>query len=534
MPILHVCHLDGSEHRLEFETGLSVREVLDGTPYRVRAACGGTGACGACQVRWLAGEANPPGLAEYQKLTPEERAAGERLACQLRPRGDVRILLDHPAPPSRWRSIDPADLRPAPGTRPELSQHVYGVAVDLGTIHIRVALWDRKRGRRIASRRGPNPQMSFGADVLNRLEAARDRPGRAEELARLARTAIIQAVRDILKRDVGEVTPMLAEIGQVVVVGNTAMLALLGGRGIAELLAPEHWQSRIEVRPREPEPWHRDWFMPNAEIILAPPVAGFIGSDLAADLIACALTDEPAPAMLIDVGTNSEIALWDGERLRLTSAPGGPAFEGVGIRHGMPAEDGAIHRVHAGPDGGFRLDTLAGEAARGYCGSGLADAIAVLLAAGRIKPSGRFASSPGPDGLRLDPDNPRTALTAADVDAFLRAKASLSAAMATLLAEAGLDWSDLARLVVCGAFGRQLDLDHARATGLLPALDPARIELLADASLAGCERALLSADGIEYFDRIASKSDTINLSWIEGFEDRYIDHLRLRPVPPLR
>jgi uncharacterized 2Fe-2S/4Fe-4S cluster protein (DUF4445 family) len=360
-------------------------------------------------------------------------------------------------------------------------------------------------------------------------------PVRAAELARLARTAIVQAVRDILQRDVGEVTPMLAEIGAVVVVGNTAMLALLTGHGAADLLAPENWQNPIDCQPRDGAGFQGQWFMPHARIVLPGTVAGCVGSDLLADLVALDLAAGPAGALLLDVGTNTEVALWDGASLHVTSVPGGPAFEGGGIRFGMPAEPGAICRVRrvAGAGNGYALETVAGAAPLGFCGSGLADAVALLLQGGQLKPSGRFALAPGPEGLRLDPDNPRTALGAGDVDAFQRAKAATAAAMAALLAAAGMGWDDLQRLCVCGAFGRTLDVGHAQATGLLPPIDPARIELYADATLAGCERMLLAPDGPDGAARPLGHLRAVNLSLMAGYDDHYIEHLRLAPAPPI-
>jgi len=528
MPTLLI-HSAAGEQRLAVAVGQSVRDALDITELRVRAACGGTGTCGACLVKLIGGAVSTPTVAEYMKLTPDERAAGTRLACQMRLKGDAEILLDQPAPPSHWKSLPVENLTTPSGSLPDLQEHIYGVAVDLGTTHIRVALWDRKHGKRIATRRGPNPQGAYGADVLNRLDAARAHPDRAAVLAKLARTAIIQAVRDILARDVGEVTPMLAEIGQVLIVGNTAMLALLTEHGGAALVDPAYWQQTIDCRPADAAAWQSQWFMPNAAIVMPTPVAGFIGSDLIADLIATRLTAGPAGSMLIDVGTNTEIALWDGQHLHVTSVPGGPAFEGVGIRHGMPAEPGAICRVRAADDG-FTCETIGGSAARGICGSGLADAIAVLLAQGKLKPSGRFAVSPGPEGFALDPTNPKSTITGIDVDAFQRAKAATAAAMAQLLLQANLHWNDLQRLCVCGAFGHTLDIAHAQAVGLLPPLDPARIELFADASLAGCEESLLAMQGNAQFSALTAKTKTVNLSLVSGYEDRYIDHLRLRPI----
>jgi uncharacterized 2Fe-2S/4Fe-4S cluster protein (DUF4445 family) len=179
----------------------------------------------------------------------------------------------------------------------------------------------------------------------------------------------------------------------------------------------------------------------------------------------------------------------------------------------------------------FKLETLADAPARGYCGSGLIDAIAVLLRAGVLKPSGRFAVSPGPDGFQLDPDNPCSAITGSDVDALQRAKASLAAAMETLLQRAGMGWPDLTRLCVCGAFGHQLNIENAQAVGLLPPIDRSRIELFADASLAGCEQVLLSQDGIEWLRRLRDQSQSINLSLVNSYDESYIDNLRLRRIP---
>jgi uncharacterized 2Fe-2S/4Fe-4S cluster protein (DUF4445 family) len=304
------------------------------------------------------------------------------------------------------------------------------------------------------------------------------------------------------------------------------MLALLSGQGGNTLLDPDHWAGRVDCQPSDPVAFQAQWFMPNAVIHLVDAVAGFIGSDLLADLAATRITEDAPGALLLDVGTNTELALWDGTRLHITAVPGGPAFEGVGLRNGMAAETGAICRVHSD----LQFETVAGTPARGFCGSGLVDAVAVLLAAGQLKPSGRFVVSPGPDGFLLDPLNPRTALFGQDIDTFQRAKAATAAAMAALLQRAGMGWQDITRLCVCGAFGHRLDIAHAQAVGLLPALDASRIELFADASLAGAEIGLLQPTVASVFAALGGCAAAINLSQIPDYDDRYIDHLRLRPI----
>ncbi|MDP3538197.1 MAG: ASKHA domain-containing protein [Azonexus sp.] len=514
---------------LQVVPGTSVRDVLDTTKIRVRAACGGNGSCGACVVTWISGDVNAQTTAEYQRLQPAERAAGARLACQLRLQADSEIRIDDPAPPSAWTSIPANSLSAAPAGRPELQQHIYGLAVDLGTTHIRLSLWDRKQGRRIATRRGPNPQAIFGADILNRLASVIDRPERAEEVAHLARDAILHALRDILMRDVGEVRPMLAEIGEVFIVGNAAMLALLTSQGARELLDPENWAGRVNYQPKDPAAFQSKWLLPHATISLPDPVSGFIGSDLLADLVATRLIEGPPGSLLLDIGTNTEIALWDGTHLHITAVPGGPAFEGSGLRNGMAAEPGAIFRVRPNRDA-WSLETIGGSPERGFCGSGLVDAVACLLASGQLKPSGRFASPTGDEGFCFDPGNPRTALHAQDIDTFQRAKAATAAAMAALLRQAGMGWNSVQRLCVCGAFGHTLDIAHAQAIGLLPPLPVEFIELAADASLAGCEMGLLHQDGLATFANMRNHIVAINLSQIWDYDDLYIDHLRLRPI----
>ena len=529
--------MDDGTHTLTVQSGVitttlavgpdvSVREALDTTDLRVRAACGGTGDCGACIVRLLGGPTNPPTVAEYLKLTAEERERGLRLACQLRLAGDAEILLDHPAPPAAWKSIAAEDLLTFKAGLPDLAAHVFGVAVDLGTTHIRVSLWDRRRGCRIASRRGHNPQARYGADVLTRLVAARA-PTVALELAELARQAILDALHDMLARDVGEVTPMLAEIGQVVIAGNTAMLALLTGHGGEALLAPDNWQSQIDCAPLDSQAWQQAWHLPNARIDLLPPVAGFVGSDLVAGLLATGIVDDPPGTLFIDVGTNTEIAVWDGQTIHVTSVPGGPAFESGGVGFGMPAEPGAICAVRRSGSG-FAFDVIGGGEARGFCGSGLLDAVAVLLEAGLLKPSGRFVEAYAANGYQLDPDNARTAVSGSTIDAFQRAKAATAAAIAVLLAESALEARQIRRLVVCGAFGHHLNVANACLLGLLPELPMASVELFSDATLGGCETLLTRGESAATLHRLADRLSLINVTFVPWYEDRYIEELRLR------
>ena len=522
-------HSPAGSHQIDVADGQTVRDALDVTDWRVRAACGGIGSCGACVVQVKSGEVSPLTLPEYQRLDQSARAKGWRLACQLRLNGDTQIQLNHLAKASSWHSIPMADLMPSSFQHREISEHVYGVAVDLGTTHLRVTLWNRRTGQRIASRKGINPQDSYGADVLTRLDIACQHPEKAKKLSQLVRGAIIKALRDMLAREVGEIKLMLSEIGQVTIVGNTAMLSLLTNQGYTDLLNPDFWQIQVNCQPVDYNEWQAQWLLPHAKITVLPPVAGFVGSDLTADLVATSVCDSSTAAMLLDVGTNTEIALWTGKKLFITSVPGGSAFESVGIQNGMPPESGAIVHIKQN-ENTLILETINHEPARGFCGSGLVDAIADLVATKVLKPSGRFAQSTGGAGFALIADNPHTVIIGRDVDAFQRGKAAIASAMETLLKLAEITWTDIERLCVCGAFGRHLDIKNAQALGLLPPISLEKIELNADASLAGCELALLSENHFALFEKITANAQTFNLSLTSDYEDRYINNFLLKPI----
>ncbi|MDD2761324.1 MAG: ASKHA domain-containing protein [Methylomonas sp.] len=517
---------------LTLPVGSNVRQALDCTELRVRAACGGLGTCGACLIRVVEGRVNPPSLAERQKIPPDDLARGVRLACQLRAETGAELYIDNPAPPSEWKSLTmPEAFRPTHGNL-ALSDYVYGVAVDLGTTHIRLSLWNRQTARCIASRYSINPQVAHGADVLTRLDAERLDEEDGLRIGLEARKALIEGVRDILSRDMGEVGPILKQVGQVVIVGNTAMLMLVCGDSGESLYRLDNWQRPIECLVDDVDAWRRAWRMPNAEIKIAQPIAGFVGSDLLADLFATQLTEGAFPALLADFGANTEVALWDGKRVWVTSVPGGPAFEGVGMRNGLTAETGAICRVRK-LEAGWRLDTLCDTPARGYCASGFIDAVALLLEEGQLKPSGRFAKAQPEGGVFLDPNNWRTAIYGGDIDIFQRAKASFAAAMMQLFGFAGLALEQLDTLWICGSFGHYLDLNNAARVGLLPAIDPARVKLAANASLAGCEKILVEPGADRALAAILNKVKVVNLGGVFEYENRFIEHLRLQPLSAL-
>ncbi|MCP4397641.1 MAG: ATP-binding protein, partial [bacterium] len=208
-------------------------------------------------------------------------------------------------------------------------------------------------------------------------------------------------------------------------------------------------------------------------INVIPPLAGFVGSDLIAGIVTTSLHVQEAPALLIDFGTNSEIALWDGNRFFVTSAAGGPAFEGWGICTGMPAEAGAIYCAQPGDNEEWEVKTIANREPEGICGSGFVDIVSILLQNSLLSQTGKLAPKVRPGNGREQFTLPINAgkdiyITNKDVDLFQAAKAAIGVGIIGVCREAGIDSQELNRVCIGGAFGQYLDIENAQTIGLLP------------------------------------------------------------------
>lgn len=312
----------------------------------IRSGCGGSGQCGLCRVVIRSGNVALPDQSECRLLGEDALRNGLRLACRVTPVNDMLLELDADSFKPAWQRLDnlASSLAPDLGSLATSSpdqESCIGLGVDLGTTHLRLALWDLPSGIFVAGRTGLNPQAVFGADVLTRLTMAAESSETAAQISRSVEEAIRDALGDISLGD----TLSLARIHRAVIVGNTAMLALLCRRNYPLLLNPDNWMRQIDCTPQNALQWARIWGLAEgARIEIVPPLAGFVGSDLLAGVLATGLVEGPPGSLLIDCGTNAEIALWDGNVLWATSAAGGPAFEGSGVGCGMPAEGGRFSR----------------------------------------------------------------------------------------------------------------------------------------------------------------------------------------------
>jgi uncharacterized 2Fe-2S/4Fe-4S cluster protein (DUF4445 family) len=386
-------------------------------------------------------------------------------------------------------------VRPGNGNPPSL-----GLAIDVGTTSIVVYLVDMTDGTVLAAASGHNQQAACGDDVINRMVCA-EKNG-VKKLSRMALATINNLIDEAL--DGADATA--DQVKNVVVSGNTTMAHLL-------LEIEPHYIRREPYIPTVTEfPILKAGDIgltanPVAAVFIMPGPASYVGGDIVSGLLYTGLHREDPLTLFIDVGTNGEIVLGNKDWMMTAACSAGPAFEGGGIRWGMRAEDGAIEKVTIDP-ATLEPDTatVGDQPPRGICGSGMIDLIAELLQAGIIDRSGHFATDRDHHRVVTVNDEPAYVLafaeqtpmkedivfTASDLKNLIYSKGAVYSGFTTLLAEAGLDFTMVERMVITGGFGQYLNIEKAIRIGLLPDMDRDKFAYLGNSSIAGAYMALLS------------------------------------------
>ncbi|MDE6879786.1 MAG: ASKHA domain-containing protein [Oscillospiraceae bacterium] len=477
---------DGAVRQIRFSGTPLLQKVLSEYDLLPPRPCGGRGTCGKCTVE-LTGEISPPNEAE--------RKAGARLACQAMLLGDGEVRLEN----SSLEQVETGchividAVNPMPGQ--------VGAAVDIGTTTVVLRLFDLPSGRALAQAAMLNPQTDTAADVIGRIDAALK-----GGLPRL-RGQIEGAVFSLLEDACGQAGCDPAEVCSMVATGNTAMLYLLTGQDPACLARVPFRADTLFGISRTSQ---------GRTVYLPPCMDAFVGGDITCAILASGMCRSKEAALLCDMGTNGEIALWLNSRLYVASTAAGPAFEGAGISCGCGSVRGAVDQVWL-EDEQIQIHTLGDESPVGICGSGLVDAVAVFLATGALDPDGMAARE-----LRLHDD---VVLQPQDISAVQLAKAAIAAGVDTLLEYAGGSYEQIAVFYIAGGFGSRLNIENAAAIGLIhPALrDKARV--IGNAALTGASRLLLDQGAVREAASIAAQAEPVPLSGDPVFENYYMERL---------
>jgi uncharacterized 2Fe-2S/4Fe-4S cluster protein (DUF4445 family) len=406
--------------------------------------------------------------------------------------------------------------------------HQLGLAIDLGTTKIAGYLVNLSNGLTLAAKGVMNPQISHGEDIISRITSVVHSPDEGVLLQKLAAEAINELCADLC----AEANASTEEIVEAVVVGNTAMHHLFLGLTVRQLaLSPfvPAVSRALDIKAVDLG-LH---IAPGAYVHLLPNIAGFVGADHVAMLLATEALLAKGPIVALDIGTNTEVSLIHDERITSTSCASGPAFEGGHIKYGMRAATGAIERLRI-VDGTVQYQTIDGAPPIGICGSGILDALSQLYLAKAIDKGGRIMDNhprvrtyKGQREFILVSKEERggksaITITQHDVRELQLAKAAIRSGIQALLEAIDCPEDKIKKVIIAGAFGTYIDVASAVTIGMLPSLPLNRFQQAGNAAGMGAKMALVSLTKRAEAQAVASRVKYIELASAPGFEQTFI------------
>ena len=470
------------------DTRQTVLEILRGEGIFLPADCGGRGTCGKCRVRFLEG-APAPTEEEQKKLTAEQLQDGVRLACRSCPEGAFTVEYELAEEEIAVETIASEKKAASAGKKK--------VAIDIGTTTIAAALVDADSGQVLDTVTCVNHQRAFGADVISRIQASND--GKKEELQQLVCTDLRNLITDL-----GEDPETIP----VVIAGNTTMQHLLLGLSCETLgVAPF---TPVDISLHEVK-----------NQLLLPGISTYVGADIVAGIVATGMDQNEEVCLLIDMGTNGEMAIGNKDKIMVASTAAGPAFEGGNISCGVAGIPGAISRVTI-TDGTAQCETIGGKEPVGLCGTGVLEVMYELLKEEIVDETGLMDDEYVDDGFPLAGD---IVFTDRDIREVQLAKSAIRAGAETLIKEFGVTYDGISKLYLAGGFGQKIDLEKAAGIGILPPELIDRTEAAGNTSLQGAVMAAQDDSVRDRYLRAVAVSEEVSLSESTLFNDLYVQHM---------
>ncbi len=565
--------------------------------------CGGRGLCGGCKIQVLSGTVSEATSAELRKLSSQELREGYRLACQTYPTSDCKLLVppESMSSPQRTQveglefsvSLDPPvrtyhlELQAPSLSDPRsdiervldgleqkqahcstidinvlrvLSRRLrswnwqvqasvredeviavgswtgrqLGLAVDLGTTKIAGYLVDFNDGRTLVAKGIMNPQIGYGEDIVSRISYVMGSPKKGRQMSRV----VVKALNELAGDLCADIDASRGQIVESVIVGNTAMHHLLLRLPVDQLAHSPFVPAvneALDIKARDIG-LH---IAPGAYTHLLPNIAGFVGADHVAMLMATEVRQSDGLSIALDIGTNTEVCLASDGKMTSVSCASGPAFEGGHIKDGMRAASGAIERLQL-VDDEVKYQTINGAPPVGICGSGILDTLAQLYLNGVLNKRGRMGenhprvrtnqrqrefvivSEEERDGL------PAISITQQDVRELQLAKAAIQTGIQVLLEDSGHTEREIKQVIIAGAFGTYIDISGAIAIGMLPSLPLGRFRQVGNAAGTGARLALISCGKRAEAQDIARQTGYIELATVPGFARTYIEAMSIK------
>lgn len=480
-----------SGKQITVENGTTLLESARRLGLTVDAPCGGHGKCGKCRA-----------VVDGQEV----------LACQYQVNGDVTASFPRQPSARILHGGQTADL-PRDPVRPG-----YLAAFDIGTTTV-VCFLLSPAGEELASASMLNPQIPFGADVMTRIRHAID--GGLPALTSRIREAMEQLLEDCCRK--AGIAP--AQIGVISVVGNPCMQQLFLGlpvRNLAEVpFAPVLTEAAVVDAAG---------YFPaceNAALLTVPDISGYIGGDTMGCILAARLHEAEDTVLLVDIGTNGEMVLAHKGRMTACSTAAGPALEGAGIQFGMRGAEGAIDRVWL-ENGEIKCSVIGGGEAAGICGSGIIDAVAVLLEGKRLDKRGRMSTEEERDGQRIIRLTDTVYLTQEDIRQVQLAKGAIAAGIRLMCDHLGITAAQIDRCILAGAFGSYLDPESACRMGLLPEELAGKITAAGNLAGAGAKMLAMNKEQLCLSGAILERVERLELAQVPGFRRTFAQCMGFR------
>ena len=476
------------------DKGASLLSVLTAAGLVVSAPCGGYGTCGKCRVKV---------------------DGAEQLSCQTKVDRDMVVSL-----PETEKTTVLTD-----GIDAEISMNPlkegYLLAVDIGTTTVACYLLDGVTGQELANASMLNPQAPFGADVISRIQAARK--GKMQPLTDCIRKCLTELTWNVCRE--ANIHP--EQIGVVSIVGNPAMQQLFMGMP-TDNLAAVPFEPVLTERKTVPA----TDYLPvceNALLLVVPDISGYVGADTMGCILATRQYAAEEMTLLVDIGTNGEMVLGNKNRLIACSTAAGPALEGANIHFGMRGAPGAIDHVWL-EDAEIKCRVIGGGKAKGICGSGLIDAVAVLLDAGIIDLRGRILTPEEVDGQRVVYLTPEIYLTQEDIREVQLAKGAIAAGIELMAQQIGVTLDDIQKVLLAGAFGTFMDAESACKIGLLPRALSGKIVAVGNAAGSGAKLMACNKEEFARTQELFERIEFLELASLPKFQRTFARNMRFEDV----
>jgi uncharacterized 2Fe-2S/4Fe-4S cluster protein (DUF4445 family) len=507
----------------ELVEGRTILSYLQELGIDINASCGGEGKCGQCLIEV---ECAPGTLSD--KTEAENKFVHEdtcRLACLARVlKTDEHIYVRVPRrtyyvlESGEYKEIALEPFVHIEGERVfcesedigEYTGAIYGIALDIGTTTLAVYLIDLESGKVSSVISKGNPQAKYGNNVISRIEFARKGQGILEQEIRTAANELIATMTEPSK------------VCEMVVVGNPVMRDLFFGYSVESLGKSPYEPLSVKPVSKTAKELGLE-ANPEARVYGLPLIGSFVGADALAVVLATEMykSESDKICMAIDIGTNTEIALGNKDRLIATSCAAGPAFEGAGIACGIGGVSGAIKEVKIENFGEVKYKTIDNAAVPvGVCGSGLIDALAELLDKKLIDGRGKFYGAEKEfriaEGIKL---------LEKDIDQLNLAKTAVAVGIKVLLRRYGVEFEDIDSIFLAGGFVNFTNTEHAIRIGLLPDVERGKVKKVGNAAIEGARQALISKTKREDAEAVAKRIEHIKLEEEDNFMGLFVSEL---------